>query len=65
MKNKQRARFLSVKAVAEELDYEVSTIRTWVSERRIPHVRAGRVIRIPADALDKFIREHTIPAAER
>lgn len=63
MKNKtKQVALLSVKQTAERTGYQPCSIRQWVSERRIPHVRLGKAIRIPADALDAFIAENTIPA---
>jgi excisionase family DNA binding protein len=63
MKNKKEVQLLSVREAATGSGYQPATVRTWANERRFPHVRVGRVIRIPVDAWDAFIREHTIPAS--
>src|SRR5437870_3680089 len=38
----------TVDEAAEELGLSVHTIRAWVADRRIAHLRLGRAIRIPA-----------------
>jgi excisionase family DNA binding protein len=55
---------LTVKQAADLLGLKVSTIRAWVSRRRLPRVNCGRAVRIPADAIADFIERNTIPARE-
>jgi excisionase family DNA binding protein len=55
---------VDVKQAATLLGLKVSTIRAWLAQRRLPFVRCGRAIRIPREALDRFIAENTIPARE-
>lgn len=65
MKSKTKpTRLISVQEAALRSSYKDGTIREWVNERRLPHVRIGRAIRIPEDALDAFIASNTIPAVE-
>jgi excisionase family DNA binding protein len=65
VKSKEKpTRLISVQEAALRSSYKDGTIREWVNERRLPHVRIGRAIRIPEDALDAFIASNTIPAAE-
>lgn len=47
---------------AEELGLSVHTVRAWVAERRLAHLRLGRAIRIPAAEIRRVIEESTIPA---
>jgi excisionase family DNA binding protein len=47
---------------AEELGLSVHTVRAWVAERRLTHLRLGRAIRIPAAEIRRVIDESTIPA---
>jgi len=58
------SQLLTVKQTADLLGLKVATIRTWVYQRRLPCVRCGRAVRIPADAVDLFIKQNTIPARE-
>ena len=36
------------------------TLRVWVSRRRIPFVRIGRLVRFDPDALENFIQENSV-----
>jgi excisionase family DNA binding protein len=55
---------LTVKQAAELLGLKVATIRAWLYRRRLPCVRCGRAVRVPADAVAQFIERNTIPARE-
>jgi excisionase family DNA binding protein len=52
---------LTVAEVAEALNLKVSTVRAWLSRRKLARVNCGRAVRIPAEAIEKFIAENTIP----
>lgn len=52
----------AVSEAAEELGLSVHTIRAWVAERRIAHLRLGRAIRIPAAEIRRVIEKSTVPA---
>jgi excisionase family DNA binding protein len=60
----RRRTLLSVREAAERLGLKPATIRAWLLRRRLPRVNCGRAVRIPAEAIEKFIAEHTIPARE-
>jgi excisionase family DNA binding protein len=55
---------LTVAETAEALNLKVSTVRAWLSKRKLPRVNCGRAVRIPADAVVDFIERNTIPARE-
>lgn len=55
---------LTVKQAAELLGLKVATIRAWLCRRRLPCVRCGRAVRIPAEAIAQFIERNTVPARE-
>jgi len=57
-------KLLSVKEASEALAVKPATIRAWLLRRRLPRVNCGRAVRIPAEAILKFIAENTIPARE-
>jgi excisionase family DNA binding protein len=58
-------RLLSVKETAERLGLKPATIRAWLLRRKnLPFVRCGRAVRVPAEAVEKFVSENTIPARE-
>ncbi len=58
-------KLLTVVEAAEALGLKPSTIRAWLLRRRLPRVSCGRAVRIPAEAIERFIQENTIPAEER
>jgi excisionase family DNA binding protein len=53
---------LTVREVAQRLGLKEATIRLWLGQRKLPYVRCGRAIRIPAEAVNQFIESNTIPA---
>jgi excisionase family DNA binding protein len=53
---------LTVAETAEALNLKISTVRAWLAKRKLPRVNCGRAVRIPADAIARFIEENTIPA---
>ena len=57
-------RLLNVLEAAAALAVKPSTIRAWLLRRKLPRVNCGRAVRIPAEAIEEFIRQNTIPARE-
>ena len=58
-------RLLSVDESAQRLGLKPATIRAWLLRRKnLPFVRCGRAVRIPLEAIERFIQENTIPARE-
>jgi excisionase family DNA binding protein len=59
-------RLLSVPETAERLGLKPATIRAWLLRRKnLPFVRCGRAIRIPSDAVEKFVQDNTVPEREQ
>jgi excisionase family DNA binding protein len=51
------SRFYDVKSTAELLGVKPPTVRTWIDQGLLAHVRAGpRLIRISPQAIDEFLR---------
>jgi len=57
-------RLLSIREVSEHLGMRESTIRLWLAQRKLPRVKCGRAVRIPAEAVSEFIRRNTTSARE-
>ena len=55
----------TVAEAADELGLSVHTIRAWMANRRIAHIRLGRAIRIPADEIRRVIEAGTVPAERK
>ena len=53
---------LTVREVAELLAIREGTVRLWLAQRRLPKVKLGRAVRVPADAVERFVHENTIPS---
>ena len=53
---------LTVAEAAEVLNVKIATVRAWLLRRKLPRVNCGRAVRIPADAVERFIAANTIPA---
>jgi len=57
-------KLLSVKETAAYLNISPHTLYTMVSQRRIPYVKVGRLVKFDMDLLDKWIKQNTmIPLA--
>lgn len=50
---------------AEELGLSVHTVRAWIADRRLGHLRLGRAIRVPAGEIRRVLERATIPAREK
>ena len=55
-------RLFSIEDAAEYLGLSVGTLRNWLSARRLPFVKIGRLTKLSQCALDDFITAHTIDA---
>lgn len=51
----------TVQEAAEELGLSVHTVRAWIAQRRIAHIRLGRAIRIAADEIERVLSDSTVP----
>ncbi len=55
---------LTVVEAAELLNVKTATIRSWLLRRKLPRVSCGRCVRVPAQAIEDFVRRNTVPARE-
>jgi excisionase family DNA binding protein len=55
-------RLLTVDNVAAALGLRPATVYAWVAARKLPVVRLGRSVRIPAEVLRRLIETNTVPA---
>jgi len=49
-------KYLSIKEIAEILSVSEKTVRRWIKEKQIPTIRILGCIRVPKEALDKFVK---------
>lgn len=55
---------LSVAEAAVLLGLKEPTIRVWIAQRRLPHCKLGRAVRIPRQAVEALIAANMVPAVE-
>jgi excisionase family DNA binding protein len=55
-------KLLSAAQFADELGVTMACVRRWLLERKIAHVKLGRLVRIPQSELDRLISEGLHPA---
>jgi excisionase family DNA binding protein len=53
-------RYLSIKETAEYTGLSHHTLYAMVSQRRIPHVKMGRLVKFDVGLLDAWIKQHTV-----
>jgi len=53
---------LRVAKAAADLGLSIHTIRAWITQRRIAHVRLGRSIRIPVSEIKRLLEAGHTPA---
>jgi excisionase family DNA binding protein len=53
-------RLLDIKEVAAYTGLSVHTLYTMVSQRRIPYVKMGRLVKFDLELLDKWIKQQTV-----
>ena len=53
-------RLIAIKEAAEYTGLSVHTLYTMVSQRRVPHVKVGRLVKFDVDLLDRWIKQHTV-----
>jgi excisionase family DNA binding protein len=55
---------LTIKEAADALGLSVHTIRAWIGQRRLKHVRLGRAIRILPSAVAEMLSTCTVEAVQ-
>lgn len=60
----KRERLLSIPQFSDALNLTVSGARRWVLERRVAHVKVGRLVRIPESELNRIVANGFRPARQ-
>jgi excisionase family DNA binding protein len=58
--NESAKRLLNVEEAAQYLGLQADTVYKKARLRELPSVKVGRALRFDVEALERFIREHTI-----
>ncbi len=53
-------RLININELSEYMDLSVSTIYSWVSQRRIPFVKCGRLTKFDLQRIDEWIKESSV-----
>tara|TARA_Y100000296_G_scaffold85495_1_gene121587 strand:+ start:282 stop:476 length:195 start_codon:yes stop_codon:yes gene_type:complete len=53
----------TVPEAATELNVSQATIRAWIGQRKIGHLKLGRSVRIPADEIRRKLEHGYVPPA--
>lgn len=56
-------RLLGIEEMARFLGVSQSTLYAWVNQRRIPHIKVGRLVKFKPEEIDSWLKEHSV--AER
>ena len=55
-----KRRLISIRETEEYTGIAVNTLYKMVSQRRIPHVKVGRLVKFDKTLLDEWIRQNTV-----
>jgi excisionase family DNA binding protein len=55
-------RMLTVAETAERFGVKVPTIRRWLAQRKLTHVKLSRAVRVPEIEVERLIKKNTVPA---
>ena len=50
---------LDIKQLSGYLGISVNTLYSWVSQKRIPHIKMGRLVRFDLEIINKWLEEHS------
>ena len=53
-------RLITIKEAGEYTGLSHHTLYTMVSQRRVPFVKVGRLVKFDVELLDKWIKQHTV-----
>jgi excisionase family DNA binding protein len=53
-------RLIDIRGAADYTGLSVHTVYTMVSQRRIPYVKVGRLVKFDPSMLDGWIKQHTV-----
>ena len=53
-------RFLDIQGASQYTGISVTTLYKWVNQRKIPHIKMGRLLKFDPLKLDEWIRQQTI-----
>ncbi|OQA92043.1 MAG: Helix-turn-helix domain protein [Elusimicrobia bacterium ADurb.Bin231] len=58
-----QTKLLNINELAEYLGIKISTVYSWVNQRKIPYVKVGRLVKFDQVDIDKWIAEQKVAEA--
>ena len=52
---------LTYKEAAQKLHIAETTLRAWVSQKKIPYLKLGRVVRFDLEEMERWLHERSVP----
>lgn len=56
---------VNLKDAAEELKVSIHTLRSWIYQRRLPHVKLGRRVLLRREDLESLVNKNFVEAKDR
>ncbi len=53
-------RLININELSEYIDLSISTIYSWVSQRRIPFLKVGRLTKFDLESINEWIEEKRV-----
>ena len=53
-------RLININELSEYIGLSISTLYSWVSQRRIPFVKCGRLTKFDLERIDEWIEESSV-----
>jgi excisionase family DNA binding protein len=57
-------KLIGITEMAEYLGIRVSTLYSWVSQKRIPYIKLGRLVKFDLRKIDKWLEDKAIEERE-
>jgi len=58
----QKVKYLSPKELADMLGVDITTIYGWTSDRQIPFLKIGRLVRFDPIKINGWLKQKTVPS---
>jgi len=57
-------KLLSPQELSDVLSVSIETVYAWTSQKRIPYIKMGRLVRFNADEVNKWLERQRVEAQE-
>ena len=57
-------RLINIKELSEMIGVKNDTLYRWVSQKRIPYVKAGRLTKFDLEAIDEWIKDSSVASKD-